>query len=79
MWKSVCATAEVVCATEAPSRVSRKRVCYRSLRSCVHEGVRMCGRAGVPLAYVYASCLLCLSSVIGGFWVGLHGAGRAAR
>jgi hypothetical protein len=41
MWKSVCATAEVVCATEAPSRVSRKRVCYRSLRSCV----RACRRA----------------------------------
>jgi hypothetical protein len=40
MWKSVCATAEVVCATEAPSRVSRKRVCYRSLRSCVRASGR---------------------------------------
>jgi hypothetical protein len=55
------------CATEA---------CVRAcMRACVRVGVR----AGVPLAYVYVSCLLCLSSVIGGFWAGLHGAGRAAR
>jgi hypothetical protein len=45
MWKSLCATAEVVCATEAPSRVARKRVCYRSLRSYVRACVHMCGRA----------------------------------